>query len=100
MLYSVVQCSITQILPPYLLLLLSLGATRLRTLTVLHLFNDPLAVLLLHAALNMFLDGRWSLGSVLFSLGVSVKMNILLYAPALLASYLAHLGCKETGVQV
>ena len=78
-------------MPPYLLALLSVGASRQRTLTVIHLFNDPVSVLLLHAAINMFLDRRWSLGSLLFSLAVSVKMNILLFAPALLCIYVTSL---------
>ena len=72
----------------------------MRTLTVIHLFNDPIAILFLHAAVNMFLDNKWSLGSVFFSLGVSVKMNILLYAPALLCLYLNHLSLTMTLVQL
>ena len=87
-------------MPPYLLAILSIGATRVRTLTVLHLFNDPIAVLFLHAAVNMFLDNRWSLGSVFFSLGVSVKMNILLFAPALLCLYLNQLSVSGTILQL
>ena len=86
--------------PPYLLAILSIGATRVRTLTVLHLFNDPIAIMLLHAAVNMFLDNRWSLGSIFFSLGVSVKMNILLFAPVLLCLYLSHLGIGGTILQL
>ena len=73
---------------------------RVRTLTVLHLFNDPIAVLFLHAAVNMFLDNRWTLGSVFFSLGVSVKMNILLFAPALLCLYLNQLSVSGTILQL
>ena len=90
----------TERMPPYLLALVSLAATRVRSLTVLHLFNDPIAILFLHAAINMFLDGRWSLGSVLFSLGVSIKMNVLLYAPALLCIYLVFLGIYGTIIQL
>jgi alpha-1,3-mannosyltransferase len=90
----------TELLPPYLLALMSLGATRVRFIAVVQLFNDPVAMLLLHAAINMFLDGHWSLGSVLFSLGVSVKMNILLFAPALLGTYLTFLGLRGTVLQL
>ena len=46
----------------------------------------------LYAAINAFADGRWSLGSLLYSLAVSVKMNILLFAPALFLAYLATQG--------
>jgi len=60
------------------------------------MFNDPIAVILLYAALNMFVDGKWSYGSLLFSFAVSVKMNILLFAPALLTAYLLALGFIDT----
>ena len=86
--------------PPYLLAILSIGGTRVRTITVIHLFNDPIAVLFLHAAVNMFLDNRWTLGSIFFSLGVSVKMNILLFAPALLCLYLNQLSVSGTILQL
>ena len=60
--------------------------------------------------MNLYLDKSWTLGSVFFSLGhffclsqyqpkqsvifsgVSVKMNILLYSPALLAILITQLG--------
>ncbi len=40
------------------------------------------------------------LGSLMYSLAVSVKMNILLYSPALLLVYLAVLGFRNTVLQV
>ena len=46
-------------------------------------------MVLLYASLNAFIDNRWSLGSFLYSLAVSIKMNILLFAPALFLAYLA-----------
>ena len=59
--------------------------------------------------MNLYLDKIWTLGSVFFSLGqffclpqdlstsvvfsgVSVKMNVLLYSPALLAIFITQLG--------
>ena len=59
---------------------------------VFRLFNDPVAMVFLYAAINAFADDRWSLGSLLYSLAVSVKMNILLFAPALFLAYLATQG--------
>merc|ERR1719206_1568789 len=79
----------TRKVPPYILALMSVTSYRIHSIFVLRLFNDPVAVILLYAAINMFMDDMWSLGSVFFSLAVSVKMNILLYAPALLLAYLA-----------
>merc|ERR1719264_787789 len=83
-----------------ILVFLSIGATRARTLAVVHLFNDPIAVLFFNAAVNLYLDHIWTLGSVFFSLGVSVKMNILLYSPALLAIFISHLGVAGAVIQI
>jgi len=90
----------TRKVPPYILVLMSVTSYRIHSIFVLRLFNDPVAVILLYAAINLFMDDMWSLGSVFFSLAVSVKMNILLYAPALLLAYLAVLGLPGTLVQL
>lgn len=83
-------------LPPYVLILTCLTSYRIHSIFALRLFNDSIAVILLYASLNAFLDFKWNLGSFLYSLAVSVKMNILLFAPALLLGYLTTLGLKET----
>merc|ERR1712156_1198658 len=57
-------------------------------------------MILLYAAINLFIDDHWSLGSFFFSLAVSIKMNVLLYAPALLLVYLTVLGLPHTFVQL
>jgi len=90
----------TRKVPPYILVMMSVTSYRIHSIYVLRLFNDPIAVLLVYAAINLFMDDKWSLGSVFFSLAVSVKMNILLYAPALLLAYLAVLGLPGTLVQL
>ncbi|KAL6427995.1 hypothetical protein ACFW04_008414 [Cataglyphis niger] len=86
----------TKKVPPYVLILMCCTSYRIHSIFVLRLFNDPIAMLLLYASFNAFLDNRWYLGSVLFSLAVSVKMNILLFAPALLVAYLCVLGLFKT----
>ncbi|XP_040576939.1 lethal(2)neighbour of tid protein [Lepeophtheirus salmonis] len=78
--------------PPYILCLMSLTSYRIHSIFVLRLFNDPLAMLLLYISINLFVSEQWSLGSLFFSLAVSIKMNILLFAPALLVAYIAILG--------
>ena len=90
----------TEKVPPYILVLMSLTSYRVHSIFILRLFNDPLAVLFLYAALNLFMDQRYSLGSFMFSLAVSVKMNILLYSPAVLIFYLTNLGQVGTLVQL
>ncbi|KAF9961066.1 dolichyl-P-Man:Man(5)GlcNAc(2)-PP-dolichol alpha-1,3-mannosyltransferase [Mortierella alpina] len=67
--------------PPYVLIFLCLSK-RLHSIYVLRLFNDPVAMFLLYTSILAFLYRRWTWSSVLFSLAVSVKMNILLFFPA------------------
>ncbi|XP_060654213.1 lethal(2)neighbour of Tid protein [Drosophila nasuta] len=86
--------------PPYVLVLSAFTSYRIHSIYVLRLFNDPVAILLLYASLNLFVDRRWTLGSVFFSLAVGVKMNILLFAPALFLFYLANLGLLKTALQL
>ncbi|KAK8736680.1 hypothetical protein OTU49_004592 [Cherax quadricarinatus] len=83
-------------LPPYMLIFVCCTSYRVHSIFVLRLFNDPVAMMLLYAAMNLFIDGYWSLGSLIYSLAVSIKMNILLFAPALLLAYVHCLGLMGT----
>lgn len=82
--------------PPYALLICAFTSYRIHSIYVLRLFNDPIAILFLYAAINCYLSGKWTMGSILLSLGVSVKMNILLFAPAILLLYIVNLGYLDT----
>ncbi|XP_050204137.1 dol-P-Man:Man(5)GlcNAc(2)-PP-Dol alpha-1,3-mannosyltransferase [Mercurialis annua] len=73
----------TDALPWWALVLLCLSK-RVHSIFVLRLFNDCFAMTLLHAALALLLYHKWHLGLILFSGAVSIKMNVLLYAPSLL----------------
>jgi alpha-1,3-mannosyltransferase len=86
--------------PPYLVVISIFTSYRVHSLYSLRLFNDPVAVLFFYAALNLLLDRRWKLGSVFYSLAVGIKMNILLFAPAILMLYLANLGIVRTIIQL
>ncbi|KAM7345740.1 alg3, alpha-1,3- mannosyltransferase [Cochliomyia hominivorax] len=86
--------------PPYVLVISAFTSYRIHSIYILRLFNDPIAILFLYAALNLFMDRRWTWGSICFSLGVGCKMNILLFAPALLLFYLINLGLVKTIVQL
>ncbi|KAL7488121.1 hypothetical protein ACHAW6_013726 [Cyclotella cf. meneghiniana] len=58
---------------------------RIHSIFVLRLFNDAPAMLLLHISMYLFACcDAWALGCVVFSLAVSIKMNVLLFAPGLL----------------
>ncbi|PKI37182.1 hypothetical protein CRG98_042428 [Punica granatum] len=70
-------------LPWWALSLLCLSK-RVHSIFVLRLFNDCFAMTLLHAAIAALLCQKWHLGLVIFSGAVSIKMNVLLFAPPLL----------------
>ena len=58
---------------------------RVHSIFVLRLFNDAPAMILLHISMYLFACcDSWALGCVVFSLAVSIKMNVLLFAPGLL----------------
>jgi alpha-1,3-mannosyltransferase len=73
----------TRVVPPWAMLLLC-ASHRIHSIFVLRLFNDCVAMLLLYAAILLMIRNRWSWASLCFTLAVSVKMNVLLFAPALL----------------
>ncbi|XP_050690954.1 lethal(2)neighbour of tid protein-like isoform X2 [Eriocheir sinensis] len=90
----------SQKLPPYVLLVLCCTSYRVHSILVLRLFNDSVAMLFLFGAMNLFIENHWVMASVVYSLAVSVKMNILLFAPALLLAYLRCLGLWGTVKQL
>ncbi|KAG8727082.1 dolichyl-P-Man:Man(5)GlcNAc(2)-PP-dolichol alpha-1,3-mannosyltransferase, partial [Ceratobasidium sp. 423] len=69
-------------IPQYVLLLLPLSK-RLHSIYVLRLFNDCWAAPLSMGAIHAFQKRHWAIGCILFGLAISVKMNVLLYMPAL-----------------
>ena len=52
--------------PAYVLAIMCLTSYRIHSLFALRLFNDPVAMLLLYAAVNAFSDGWWTVGSILY----------------------------------
>ena len=75
--------------PPLLFPLLALSK-RVHSIFMLRMFNDGVAILIFYLALVFFLYKHWKTGCLFFSLAVSVKMNILLFAPGLLLLLLMH----------
>jgi alpha-1,3-mannosyltransferase len=66
---------------------------RIHSIFVLRLFNDAPAMLLLYISIFLFACcDAWTLGCVAFSLAVSIKMNVLLFAPGLLLLLLQRNG--------
>ncbi|CAH3038664.1 unnamed protein product [Porites lobata] len=74
----------TSSVPPYAFFFMCCASYRIHSIYILRLFNDPVAMFFLYLAVNCFLFNWWSIGCLMFSLAVSIKMNILLFAPGLL----------------
>lgn len=75
------------------LLLLS---KRIHSIYMLRMFNDCIAVLCGYFAIWLFTRKNWRIGCFFYSIGVSVKMNMLLYAPGVLLVLLMGTGYVET----
>jgi len=75
------------------LLLLS---KRIHSIYMLRMFNDCIAVLCGYFAILLFTRKNWRTGCFFYSVGVSVKMNMLLYAPGVLLVLLMGTGYVET----
>uniref|UniRef100_UPI00358FB4A8 dol-P-Man:Man(5)GlcNAc(2)-PP-Dol alpha-1,3-mannosyltransferase n=1 Tax=Myxine glutinosa TaxID=7769 RepID=UPI00358FB4A8 len=82
--------------PPYVFFFTCCASYRVHSIFILRLFNDPVAMVILYAAVNLFLDRRWTLGCIVFSVAVSVKMNILLFAPGVLFLLLSEFGLRRS----
>jgi alpha-1,3-mannosyltransferase len=93
--YATVARGARGALPPWLALL-PLLSYRLMSLYALRLFNDCWSSALLWGALALLADGRWELGTAAWSLAVSVKMNGLLWLPALGLLLLRNTGVART----
>lgn len=79
---------------PVFALLLSMSR-RIHSLFVLRLFNDCFAMFFFYTSVYLFIHDTWLLGCILFSVAVSVKMNVLLFAPGLLALLIRRFGRKS-----
>ncbi|KAK8803116.1 hypothetical protein WA588_002272, partial [Blastocystis sp. NMH] len=73
----------SNVVPQWAFLLLCLSK-RVKSIYYLRLFNEAVLMLPLYLAILLFTYQHWFLGVLLLSLALSVKMNILLFFPALL----------------
>lgn len=69
--------------PPYLFPLLVLSK-RLHSVYMLRLFNDGLAAMVMWGAIWFFLNRKWTPAVILWSLGLGVKMTLILLVPAVI----------------
>lgn len=77
----------TKALPPWSLVLLCLSR-RLHSIYLLRLFNDCWAMFFAYAGILALQHKKWTPAVLLFSAGVSIKMNVLLMAPGVLAAFI------------
>nr|XP_048309743.1 dol-P-Man:Man(5)GlcNAc(2)-PP-Dol alpha-1,3-mannosyltransferase isoform X2 [Myodes glareolus] len=84
----------TSKVPPFVFFFMCCASYRVHSIFVLRLFNDPVAMVLLFLSINLFLANHWGWGCCCFSLAVSVKMNVLLFAPGLLFLLLTQFGFR------
>lgn len=78
----VMQCCRQARVPPYIFPLLILSK-RLHSIFLLRLFNDCFAVFFLFLAIYCYQRRLWTVGSMAYSLGLAVKMSLLLALPAI-----------------
>ncbi|KAI8358397.1 glycosyltransferase [Blakeslea trispora] len=67
--------------PPYVILLLGCSK-RFHSIFLLRCFNDPVAMVFMLGCILTMTYRRWTLSACLFSLALSIKMNVLLFFPA------------------
>jgi alpha-1,3-mannosyltransferase len=92
---AIYQKAAPQSFHPILLAWLCLSK-RIHSIFCLRLFNDGPTMLLLYISVLLLLHRKWTLGSIFYSLAFSMKMNILLFGPALGVLLLAEIGLWQS----
>ena len=70
--------------PPVWIVGLLVLSKRVMSLFVLRLFNDGFEILFVYIAILFMVKNKWKAACAFYSMAVSIKMNALLYAPAVL----------------
>jgi alpha-1,3-mannosyltransferase len=77
---------------PFFYLPLLMLSKRLHSIYVLRLFNDPVCMFFVYLAILCLLYRKFWTGSILLSIGISIKMNALLFLPGWALILLVHKG--------
>lgn len=82
--------------PPYVFGIMCLASYRIHSIYVLRLFNDPVAILAAYASFYAILRKKYTISAILFSVAISIKMNILLFAPAYALIFYEDIGLLKS----
>ncbi|ETV85214.1 hypothetical protein H257_03031 [Aphanomyces astaci] len=85
----------SRVAPPWTAILVC-TSKRLHSIYMLRLFNDGIAMMFLFIAVYLCCRQQWRLGCLVYSFAVSIKMNVLLFAPALFFLLLQSSGVLRT----
>ncbi|KAJ6113145.1 Glycosyltransferase ALG3 [Penicillium capsulatum] len=91
----VIACYRQTTAPPYLLPLLVLSK-RLHSIYMLRMFNDGIAAFAMWIAIYLLMKRKWWVGIAVWSLGVGVKMTLVLLVPAIAIITLLSLGLVQS----
>jgi len=87
-------------LPAFWTIFLLCASRRIHSIFVLRLFNDGIAMIFVYLAILAFVYDFWTSGTILFSIALSIKMNILLFLPGLLVLYVKRFGFVRSFAQI
>jgi alpha-1,3-mannosyltransferase len=85
---------------PIITAFLLILSKRIHSIYMLRMFNDCIAIFLGYIAFYCFSQQQFSIGSFFYSFAVSIKMNMLLFAPGIFALYLLYTGYWGTMIQL
>ncbi|CAD6893711.1 unnamed protein product [Tilletia controversa] len=81
---------------PTVLLPFLASSKRLHSIYVLRMFNDPLAMFFFYVSVLALCRRNWTAAVATFSFALSIKMNILLFLPALATTLFRALGLPRS----
>lgn len=88
------------VIPAMFALVLLCASRRIHSIFVLRLFNDGVAMLILYMAILAIVLDAWNTGVLLFSVALSVKMNILLFLPGLIVVLVKRFGILRSALKL
>ena len=96
--YSMNWTSSTSSITPLWAFCLLVVSKRIHSIFMLRMFNDCIAAMCGYIAVLLFMRSNNRVASFIYSVGVGIKMNMLLYAPGVLLVLLMSGGFQETFV--